>query len=63
MKQTGIIMSGNHPKLILEGIKTQTRRVMKPQPKSEGGSCWVWNRVGPRSRRWATDVHSISCSR
>ena len=32
MKQTGIIMSGNHPKLILDGIKTQTRRVIKPQP-------------------------------
>ena len=25
-KETGIIMSGNHPKLILDGIKTQTRR-------------------------------------
>jgi len=26
VKETGIIMSGNHPKLILDGIKTQTRR-------------------------------------
>ncbi len=26
MKQTGIIMSGNHPKLILDGTKTMTRR-------------------------------------
>ncbi|GAF80987.1 unnamed protein product, partial [marine sediment metagenome] len=26
MKETGIIMSGNHPKLILDGLKTQTRR-------------------------------------
>ena len=26
MKQTGIIMRGNHPKLILDGIKTMTRR-------------------------------------
>lgn len=32
MKETGIIMSGNHPKLILEGKKTMTRRVIKPQP-------------------------------
>ena len=32
MNETGIIMSGDHPKLILEGIKTQTRRVIKPQP-------------------------------
>jgi len=28
----GIIMSGNHPKLIQDGIKTQTRRVITPQP-------------------------------
>jgi len=32
MKETGIIMTGNHPKLILDGTKTQTRRVLKPQP-------------------------------
>ena len=32
MKETGIIMSGDHPKLILDGIKTMTRRVIKPQP-------------------------------
>jgi len=31
MKETGIIMSGNHPKLILDGRKTMTRRVIKPQ--------------------------------
>jgi len=33
MKETPIIMSGNHPKLILDGLKTQTRRVIKPQPE------------------------------
>ncbi|GAI50974.1 unnamed protein product, partial [marine sediment metagenome] len=26
MKQIGIIMSGDHPKLILDGLKTMTRR-------------------------------------
>ncbi len=31
MKEHSIIMSGNHPQLILDGIKTQTRRVIKPQ--------------------------------
>jgi len=36
MKETGIIMSGNHPKLILDGIKTQSRRVIKPQPTFNG---------------------------
>ena len=35
MKETPIIMSGNHPKLVLDGIKTQTRRVIKPQPDKQ----------------------------
>jgi len=26
VKETGIIMSGNHPRLILDGTKTMTRR-------------------------------------
>jgi hypothetical protein len=32
MKERGIIMSGDNPKLILEGRKTQTRRVVRPPP-------------------------------
>ena len=32
MKETGIMMSGNHPKLVMDGIKTQTRRVITHQP-------------------------------
>ncbi|KKM60010.1 hypothetical protein LCGC14_1546180 [marine sediment metagenome] len=32
MKETPIIMSGNHPLKVIDGIKTQTRRVIKPQP-------------------------------
>lgn len=32
MKEIGIIMSGDHPKKILDNIKTMTRRVIKPQP-------------------------------
>jgi len=32
MKETGIIMSGSHPVDILEGRKTQTRRVIKGLP-------------------------------
>ncbi len=34
-KETGIVMSGSHPKLILDGVKTMTRRVIKPQPLIE----------------------------
>lgn len=43
MKETGIIMSGNHPKLILDGIKTQSRRVVKPQPEDR----YHWQRGMP----------------
>ncbi len=32
MKETGIIMSGDHPRKILDGTETMTRRVIKPQP-------------------------------
>lgn len=32
MKETGIIMSGNHPQLVQDGLKTMTRRVIIPQP-------------------------------
>jgi hypothetical protein len=34
MKERGIIFSGDDPKLIAEGRKTQTRRLIKPQPES-----------------------------
>src|ERR1700726_327964 len=34
MSDHGIIMSGDNPRLILEGRKTQTRRIMNPQPPS-----------------------------
>jgi hypothetical protein len=37
MKQTGIIMSGDHPKLILEGKKTMTRRVITPHNSTVNG--------------------------
>ena len=32
IKETGIIMSGDHPLKLMRGEKTQTRRVIKPQP-------------------------------
>lgn len=39
-RERGIVMSGDNPKLILDGRKTQTRRIIKPQPpRSE------WTRV------------------
>jgi len=37
MKTTGIIMSGDHPKLILDGLKTQTRRIFSTLNKQWKG--------------------------
>ena len=51
-----IIMSGNHPKLILDGIKTMSRRVIKPQPmewqisSSIVGLSWKGTNLGSLSR-------------
>lgn len=36
MKETRIVMLGNHPRLVLDGKKTQTRRVIVPQPEIRG---------------------------
>ena len=33
-----IIMSGDNPRLILEGRKNQTRRIIKPQPETRDGA-------------------------
>jgi len=51
MKETPIIMSGNHPSLILDGTKTMTRRVIKPQPLNKcmshiSGSFWASDKDG-----------------
>lgn len=43
MKERPIIMSGDNPRLILEGKKTQTRRVVKPEPDKD----WHPLGVGP----------------
>lgn len=34
-RERGILMSGDNPKLIRDGRKTQTRRIMKPQPMGD----------------------------
>lgn len=41
VKETGIIMSGNHPKLILEGKKTMTRRTWGLKEINENPNTWV----------------------
>ncbi len=55
MKETGIIMSGNHPKLVLDGRKTQTRRVIKITPDD-----WELKRInhGAVVLFWPTDIET-----
>lgn len=45
MKETGIIMSGNHPRLILDGSKTMTRRTWGLEIINLHPNSWhvVWN--------------------
>lgn len=45
MKETGIIMSGNHPKLIMLGIKTMIRRTWGLELINKAPDTWryVWN--------------------
>lgn len=47
MKQIPIIMSGDHPLKCLDGTKTQTRRVIVPQPELIYG---VWDYCRPSRR-------------
>jgi len=44
MKETGIIMSGDHPKLILDGKKTMTRRVVTPHTSAVGVGRVDWSK-------------------
>lgn len=46
MKETGIIMSGDHPAKVLDGTKTQTRRVIKLKEYSRE----VWDECIPHNR-------------
>ena len=45
VKETGIIMSGNHPQLILDGIKTVTRRTYGLEKVNQEPDAWEFKRL------------------
>ncbi len=54
MKETGILMTGSNVKLLIDDLKTQTRRVVKPQPEIVGDhviTCLHWKGVNCGSIR------------
>lgn len=45
VKETGIMMSGNHPKLILNGLKTMTRRTYGLEFINQDPDAWKFLRM------------------
>ncbi|GAH88963.1 unnamed protein product, partial [marine sediment metagenome] len=43
MKETGITMSGDHPKLILDGIQTMARRTWGLEEINKSPSLWAYH--------------------
>ncbi len=67
MKETGIIMSGNHPQLIIDGTKTMTRRTRGLQYYNEKPDKWRIQKTEIAGKVWweaACDLtwsHRIDC--
>lgn len=61
MKERPILFSGAMVKAILEGKKTQTRRVIKPQPASVWTEARMDNGVACFGAPWVKGIHVMNC--
>jgi len=59
MKETGIIMSGDHPRLILDGLKTMTRRTRGLKRFNEKPDDWVAHHIA--GAEWEfKNIHTLA---
>lgn len=57
MSEKPILFSGPMVRALLAGRKTQTRRLMKPQPQLIDGKTWVWPCDGIDGCKWSWGVN------